>query len=358
MIRTPHLSAIAAAIVLLTCVASVGAQERAPEHPQRAPQTDRNVPVTRGSRLIVNNMAGEIVIKTWDRDSLRVQARHSARITIDVSTEGNVVTIKSRGAGSSPAVDYEITAPVWLPVKASGTHAYIGIEGAQNEVSAETVSGDVVVKGGSGFVTAKSIQGEVIVEDAKGRINVSTVNEGITITGSVGEISADSTNGDITMNKVDAKSVDAGTVNGTIRYEGTFSSGGQFRFATHNGNIILVIPETSNATFTVRTYNGEFNSNLPTKAVGEVRRGRRATYILGNGSAEVELESFSGSVRLRKPGTVAQPKRDRDKEDHQDAASTARDEEATLASFGTELFESEQPVTTECRKSSKNARSQ
>jgi DUF4097 and DUF4098 domain-containing protein YvlB len=354
MIRSPHLSSIAAAIVLLTCVATtVGAQERAQERPARAPQTDRNVPVTRGSRLIINNMAGEIVIKTWDRDSLRVQARHSARITIDVATEGNVVTIRSRGAGSSPAVDYEITAPVWLPVKASGTHAYIGIEGAQNEVSAETVSGDVVVKGGSGFVTAKSIQGEVIVEDAKGRINVSTVNEGITISGAVGEISADSTNGDITMNKIDAKSVDAGSVNGNIRYEGTLSSGGQFRFATHNGNVTLIIPETSNATFTVRTYNGEFSSNLATKVVGEVRRGRRATYILGNGSAEVELESFSGNVRLRKPGSVAAPpKRDRDKDKGQE--KNQDDAPEMSASFGTPLFESEQPVTAWCRNSSKN----
>jgi Putative adhesin len=350
MTRTSHLSSIAAAIVLVTCVAtSASAQERQP----RAPQTDRNVPVTRGSRLIINNMAGEIVIKTWDRDSLRVQARHSARVTIDVATESNVVTIRSRGAGGPPTVDYEITAPVWLPVKASGQHAYIGIEGAQNEVSAETVSGDVVIKGGSGFVTAKSIQGEVIVEDAKGRINVSSVNEGITISGSVGEIAADSTNGDITMNKVDAKSVDASSVNGNIRYEGTLSSGGQFRFATHNGNVTLIIPETSNATFTVRTYNGEFSSNLATKVVGEVRRGRRATYILGNGSAEVEVESFSGNVRLRKPGTVAPPsKRDHDKD------KQPGDAEAMLAGFGTELFESEQPLSTGCRNSSKNARSQ
>jgi Putative adhesin len=349
MTRLSHLSSIAAAIALVTCVAtSASAQERQP----RTPQTDRNVPVTRGNRLIINNMAGEIVIKTWDRDSLRVQARHSARVTIDVATESNVVTIRSRGAGGPPTVDYEITAPVWLPVKASGQHAYIGIEGAQNEVSAETVSGDVVIKGGSGFVTAKSIQGEVIVEDAKGRINVSSVNEGITISGSVGEIVADSTNGDITMNKVDAKSVDASTVNGNIRYEGTLSNDGQFKFATHNGNVTLIIPETANATFTVRTYNGEFSSNLQTKVVGEVRRGRRATYIMGNGSAEVEVESFSGSVRLRKPGTVAPPKRDRDKDNHQD------DAQEFGASFGTALFESEQPVTTGCRNSSKNARSQ
>ena len=66
----------------------------------------------------------------------------------------------------------------------------------------------------------------------------------------------------------------------------------------------MILPENTNATFTVRTYNGDFSSNLPTKRVGEVRRGRRATYTLGSGGAEVELESFGGTIRLRRPGTV------------------------------------------------------
>ena len=274
----------------------------------KAPQTDRTVAVTRGSRLNLEQQAGEVVIKTWEKDSLRIQARHSTRTTIDVQTTNNIVSIRSRSSGSSQSVDYELTAPTWLPVKVSGQFIYIGIEGAQNEVSAETVNGDIVIKGGSGFVTAKSIQGEIIVEDAKGRIVASSVNEGIRITGASGQISADSTNGDITMTKIDAKSVEVGTVNGNLRYDGTLSNGGQYRFATHNGNITLVIPESSNATFTVRTYNDDFSSNLPTKVVGEVRRGRRATYTLGDGGAEVEMESFSGAVRLRRPGTIAPPR--------------------------------------------------
>jgi DUF4097 and DUF4098 domain-containing protein YvlB len=290
--------AIAGALALAASVAS--AQERG----KRTPQTDRTVTVAKGARLSVSNDAGEVVLRTWDRDSLRVQAAHSPRVTVDIQTAGNVVTVRSRASGGpAGGVDYEITAPVWLPVKVSGTFIYIGIEGVQNEVSAETVRGDIVVKGGSGFVTAKSIDGEVIVEDAKGRINASSVNEGIRITGASGEVTAESTNGDIVLTKVDAKSLDVSTVNGDIRYEGSVVTGGPYRFSTHNGDITMVVPESTNATFTVRTYNGDFSSNLQTKAVGEVRRGRRATYTLGNGGAEVELESFGGTIRLRRPGT-------------------------------------------------------
>jgi hypothetical protein len=315
--------------LLAICGTAVSAQERG----TRKPQTDRTVTVAKGTRLSINNDAGEVVLRTWDRDSLRVQASHNARTTIDVQTAGNIVTIRSRASGGpAGGVDYEITAPVWLPVKVSGQFLYIGIEGAQNEISAETVRGDIVVKGGSGSVTAKSIEGEIVVEDAKGRINASSVNEGIRITGAIGDVTAESTNGDIFLEKIEAKSLEVTTVNGDIRYEGSIA-GGLYRFSTHNGDITMVVPEATNATFTVRTYNGDFQSNLPTKRVGEGRRGQRATYTLGTGGAEVELESFGGTVRLRRPGTVPAPRgRDKDKNEHNkdDESQSARS--ATIGS--------------------------
>ena len=158
------------------------------------------------------------------------------------------------------------------------------------------------------------------------------MNEGIRISGTSGEVTAESTNGDIILDKVDAKSLDVSTVNGDVRYEGSVSPGGQYRLSTHNGDITMILPETTNATFTVRTYNGEFHSNMATKIVGEVRRGRRATYTLGNGGAEVELESFGGSIRLRRPGTVPAP-RGRDKSKENDVEPDA-DQSARSATMG------------------------
>ena len=92
MIRhTTHVAGIIAALFAIT-VPVAAAQERG----RRTPQTDRTVPVTKGARLSINNDAGEVVLRTWDRDSLRVQAAHSARVTIDVQTTGNIVTVRSR----------------------------------------------------------------------------------------------------------------------------------------------------------------------------------------------------------------------------------------------------------------------
>lgn len=296
-------------LIVLLC-ASAAAQER----DRGAPQTDQTVEAARGTRLTVNNYAGEVVITTWNRDTVRVQARHGARDKVDIETTAAGIVVRSRPATGAGSFDYEITTPAWMPVKVNGTYTFVSIEGAQSEVSAQTVRGDIVIKGGTGFVTARSIQGEVIVEGARGRINVSSVNEGIRISGASGDVVAETTNGSIRLSTVESRSVEVATVNGHISYAGTIADDGRYRFTTHNGNVTLAVPATSNATFNVRTYQGRFHSTLPVKSVGEPRRGRRATYTLGNGRADVDVESFGGTIRLRAPGEVSPGTSDKDKE--------------------------------------------
>lgn len=267
----------------------------------RAPDTDETIAVTKGTRLVVENFAGEVVIRTWDRDSLRVQATHGRRIKVSVAPSAAGVRVRSQGAQGS--VDYQITAPAWMPLRVVGTFAFIDIEGAQSEVFAETTRGDVLVKGGTGAVTARSIEGDVIVEGASGRITASALNENVRITRSSGDITAESNNGDITMTDVRAQNIEAGTINGDISFAGAPADRGRYRFTTHNGNIGVDVPQGSNVSFNVRTYQGRFSSTLELQGPprSEVRQGRRTTYTLGTGSAEMELESFGGAIRVGPP---------------------------------------------------------
>jgi DUF4097 and DUF4098 domain-containing protein YvlB len=209
--------------------------------------------------------------------------------------------------GPQGSVDYDITAPGWMPVRVEGQFNFVTIDGAQAEVSADTVRGDIVIKGGTGFVTAKSIQGEISVEGARGKVNVSSVNEGIKISDTTGDITAETVNGAIVMRGIDSKSVDATTVNGNISYEGTLVNGGRYSMSSHNGDLVLGVPETASATFNVRTYQGEFRTDLPLEGVSPetIRRGRRVSMTLGKGSADVTLETFNGAIRVRKGAAQA-----------------------------------------------------
>jgi DUF4097 and DUF4098 domain-containing protein YvlB len=276
---------------------------------QTAPQTDETIAVQRGARLVVNNFAGEVVIRTWDKDALRVTARHQPRTRVSIRPGSSSVSITSSGSMGPASVDYEITAPVWMALRIEGTYAFVSVEGTQAEIFANTVRGDVIVKGGAGIVTAKSVEGEVQISGARGKVTASSVNEKVSVTETIGDISAESVNGNITMTGIDGKIVDATSVNGTIVYEGKLADAGHYSFGTHNGDVILGIPESANATFTFRTYQGSINTDFALEgyAPRQAPRGRRLTGTLGNGSADVNLETFGGSIRLRK-GSAARPR--------------------------------------------------
>ena len=291
---------IATGIVALLTLAST---------PQQRPRTDQTVPVARGARLIVNAFAGDIIVRGWDRNAVRVQADHSSRDRIEMKATDSLVTIKPESSMGAPrSIDMEITMPAWMRLDLSGTYIDVTIAGSQGEITVETVRGDVNVKGGSGFVSLQSVEGVVTLEGAKGRINVRSVNEGIQLADISGEIIAETVNGGITLDRIQSNSVDVATVNGDLSYDGSIRDDGQYRLATHNGDITVVVSETANATIAVRTFSGEFVAGFPVNIQDTTHRNKRFSVTVGSGSARMELESFGGTIRLQRPG-APKPKR-------------------------------------------------
>ena len=112
--------------------------------------------------------------------------------------------------------------------------------------------------------------------------------------------------------------VDLYAVNGNISFDGPIKDKGLYRLTTHNGTVAMAVPEKANVTLTVRTYNGGFKSTFQVPGDTGERR-KRFTMTLGNGSAHVELESFGGTIALRRPGEArpeTERRRPRDKGDH------------------------------------------
>lgn len=305
----------------LTFALAVALAAPAAGHAQTPPpsmrqKTDQTVPVQKGMRLSVNNFAGSIAVRTWEKDAVRVEAEHSNRDRVNIRPAEAVLRVSvSSERGPSRTVDFTITVPRWLPVSLNGTYVDIDLEGIEGEVTAETVGGDVRLKGGSGVVSLKSVEGIIDVEGSKGRITLSSVNEAVFVRDGSGEVTAETVNGDITLERIDSRLVDVATVNGDVIYEGTVRDGGAYRFATHNGDVEMRVPDTINATVFVRTYQGDFESHFQVQVPRDPnettdarrrreRRNRRFNFTLGTGAARVELESFGGDINLFKQSMV------------------------------------------------------
>jgi DUF4097 and DUF4098 domain-containing protein YvlB len=271
----------------------------------RPPDTDRTLPVARGARLTVDNYAGQVTIRAWSRDEVRVQARHMPRTRITMTSGPRGLAVSASGMrGPASAVEYEISIPAWMPVDVDCTYATIAVAGTESDVTAETVRGDIHITGGT-VVSADAVDGDVLIEASTGRVAASSVNRGIRIVGASGDIAAETTNGPIVLSGITSETVDAGAVNGALLYDGTPSPRGRYRLSTHNGPIEVALPEGVGAVFTLRTYRGSLASDLALEGGGDPGRGRRVAYTLGGGGAEFDLESFGGRVHVRRSGGAA-----------------------------------------------------
>jgi DUF4097 and DUF4098 domain-containing protein YvlB len=263
--------------------------------------TDTTVAVRPGARLEMHLLGGDIVVHTWDRAAVRIEADLSERDRLDVEYGGAVLKVGAlRRHGLPHSVDFTLTVPAAMDLTLSGTYSDITVDGSTGRVSLETVQGDVTLRGGGQLVTVHSVSGDLEVSGVRGQLEAHSTNGTVEAEDVTGRVSAETVNGDIKLRQIRSDDVSATTVNGDIEYRGTIRDNGQYRFSNHNGDVTVAVPRGANATVTVSTFNGDFDSDFPVTLAGG-RQGKRFTFTIGSGSATLDLESFQGSIRLERP---------------------------------------------------------
>ncbi len=246
---------------------------------------DTTFAVPRGTTLRVANYAGSVIIETWAKDAIRVEATHSDQDKVWIRSVDGAILIKTTTSPKAQrSTDIHITAPAWMNLEVTGTHTDVAVEGTRGQVHVTTVHGDVDVAGGSG------------------RLELNTVNRDIRVAHSGGTVVAESVNGDCVLRSMEADTVDASTVTGSIVYEGAYRPKGSYRFASHSGDVAVAVPNSCDASFAVATFSGEFVTAFPVSVTGS-NRGRRVQFSLGTGSARIELKSFQGTIHLFRSGS-------------------------------------------------------
>jgi hypothetical protein len=286
-----------------------------------APQeTDTTFTVTPGQRLNVATFGGEIVIRTWELDQVRIEADHSSREHLVIEQNASEVRVRPsswnsdfefnvegdefdvsmnfRGGRAPAMVDYEIVVPEGMALEIGGLFTDVEIEGAVGEITVRVLEGEIDVTGARGLVSARTGEGDIDLVDVVGAMRLSTIGGEITVENASGDITAQSTEGDIDLEMVQASRVEAESVDGEIWYQGTIEAQGFYSFVTHNGDVTLEIAPAASARVSVATWDGDLSTDFEVE-VPERIRGRRFSFTLGSGSAQIEIEAFDGDIDVR-----------------------------------------------------------
>ena len=264
---------------------------------------DTTVPATKSQRLDINVFAGSVTVRAWNRDAVKVEGATGRRDQLEVDSRGSTVSIETSGRhGPASDADLVVTIPVGMPIDVSGVELDVTIEACRCSMHVETVQGSIVASGGEGAVRLTSVEGSVSVTGVNGKLQANSVNDDVVVRDVTGDVTVETVNGDVTLERIRSGSVEASTVNGDIGFDGEIRKGGSYALTSHQGDVHMVVPTSPAATIRVNTFNGSFESDFEVTLQGPSGRNRRLTFTLGGGGAMIDLESFSGDIRLLKSG--------------------------------------------------------
>ncbi len=259
------------------------------------PQVDTTVQVEPGDRLVIADLRGEVRLEGWDQDLLEIADDRNGRISVNRS--GSTLNVRATGGRRRGSAEAIVRVPRWMDVRVGGAALDVSVLGLGGRLEIATASGDVQVQDVAGPVDIRTVRGEVLVTDARGGVSASSQSDDVVLHRVSGPIEAHSGDGDVELEDIVSSSVRVEVQDGDIVFVGGIADGGDYGFYAHDGDVVLAIPVGTNAAVHVSTFDGEFQSEFAVR-VERFTAGREFDFVLGSGSARIEVEVFDGDIAL------------------------------------------------------------
>lgn len=255
--------------------------------------------VAQGTRFVLRNVIGTVTIDAGSGRTLTVTARKKA------GRHGEPEDVEIKAV----ELDGGVAICVYYPSsrrqdgdrgrRHSDDPCSRGSDWGSNDRNDTSV--DFVVHLPAGLrVDAKTVAGDLIGNGLRGTLELGTVSGDLRLTDVEGDVlDVSSVSGDVELERVRVREVSAETVSGDVTFAGPIESQGRYDFKTLSGDVILTLPRQPEATVSAVTFSGDLDSVFPITTGGGRSRRHRFNATWGSGSAKVDLESFSGDIRIR-----------------------------------------------------------
>jgi hypothetical protein len=324
-------TALAVACGLPAAPAANGAAGAEPQGQRGAEQTERisrTIRIGPGGRLVVSNLAGNIVVTGGGGDEVSIEAvkrtrgsradldavevviqDRPGRVTIETEYEGR----RGRGRGIQVAVDFTITVPAETDVDMESLSGTLRVTGVRGVVRGETMSGDVVAIKSPRLAQAETVSGTIDLSDAEldGDLEASSMSGDIRARGlKARRIQLSTVSGEIRVSDVSSERLEMQSMSGNLGFAGPLSRSGRYSLSSHSGSVRLEVGDAAGFELNASSFSGSVRSDIPVTPAGGngragtgPRRGRgpagRGVHgVVGDGSAVLDVRTFSGDINI------------------------------------------------------------
>jgi len=210
----------------------------------------------------LDNVNGDVDIKAWDKNEIKVTALIIAnnqedrdRIQVEMDENGRGVSVETHykkssswGRNNSGSVEYTVMVPAHARLSSIDlVNGSLSVEGVRGEVDLDLVNGSIVAEGLASDCEINSVNGSIDV-------SYQSIADGL-------------------------KDISIDTVNGRVE---------------------LTLPEQVNADVDIETMHGSIRNDFGLSANKNMFSGRNLRGTIGSGDVNISIESVNGGVRLLK----------------------------------------------------------
>ena len=261
--------------------------------------------VKKGGKLVVNIVAGNISVSTWQKNIVRVTVKGDDRDdnlkALTFSQNNNTINVQS--SSYEKGVDLEISVPSVFNIKLNTFGGNLLIDGnltgkikaktSGGNINIDKVKGDVNLITAGGDIKTKAINGNAELTSAGGNFKIGYITGTAKISTAGGNIKVESVNDNVTISTGGGnvnigsvgKNVDVSTGGGNVQVDGakeslTISTGagnisvgnakGWATISTGAGNVNLVLSSLGEDDSNVGTGSGNITLYLPPDADASV----------------------------------------------------------------------------------------
>lgn len=288
----------------------------------------RSFRIGANGEIDLQNIAGDIVVTRGGGNEVVIQAVKTARarseadakealglVQVDIIERAERIEARTRyprgdevrrrgWRGLNVSVVFTVTAPERARIIANSVSGDISVKDIKGDLALETVSGNVSVANAGRVNKAKTTSGDVEITD--------TTIEGVMDTGTIsgtmllrnvkaGRLSVGSVSGPVVIENVECERLDAESISGDVRFTGPLVRRGRYEMSSHSGEVRVAVDGSVGFEIEASSFSGVVRTDLDLKgretaAAGRGRGPRTLRGVHGDGSAFLELTSFSGSV--------------------------------------------------------------
>ncbi len=265
------------------------------------------------AHVSISNIAGTVTVLGWDRNEVQVggELGDGAKPLSISGGHGNLSIKVEPQAGSGwfhwasnsrmGPTALEVHVPRAASLAISVISATLVIDGvAGGSIALDTVSGKARIEARTPSLKIDSVSGGIELGGYAEQADLQTVSGDILAPtlGSVAKLQTIS--GHIQANGGPWRKFSLSTVSGDVQLAGALAPGGTLAIDSMSGDVQLRLPPATSAALHANSFSGDLRSDFGTPRQADHGSGSSLDARLGDGQGRINIETFSGDLRIRR----------------------------------------------------------